>query len=69
MTVRAHDFTSARNFTSSRRWLESLFLARRHTMLDVVYIALTVGFFALMLAYIRVCEALGHEDTNKEGRP
>ena len=37
-------------------------------MLDVVYIAITLGFFALMLAYIRGCEALGREDTKKEGR-
>lgn len=38
-------------------------------MLDLVYVAITLGFFALMLAYIRGCEALGREDTNKEGRP
>jgi hypothetical protein len=38
-------------------------------MLDVVYIAVTLGFFALMLAYIRGCEELGREDTNKEGHP
>jgi hypothetical protein len=36
-------------------------------MLDVVYIAITLGFFALMLAYIRGCEALGREVVNKEG--
>jgi hypothetical protein len=38
-------------------------------MLDVVYIAVTLGFFALMLAYIRGCEALGREDANKESHP
>ena len=38
-------------------------------MLDVVYIAVTIGFFALMLAYIRGCEALGREDTSSEGHP
>jgi hypothetical protein len=37
-------------------------------MLDVVYVAITLGFFAIMLAYIRGCEALGREDTNKEER-
>jgi hypothetical protein len=47
---------------------DSLFLARRHTMLDVVYVVITLGFFAIMLAYIRGCEALGREDTNKEDR-
>lgn len=35
-------------------------------MLDVVYVVLTLGFFAIMLAYIRGCEVLGREDTNKE---
>ena len=28
-------------------------------MLDVVYLAGTVGFFALMLAYVRGCARLG----------
>lgn len=28
-------------------------------MLDIAYIALTVAFFAAMLAYTRGCEALG----------
>jgi hypothetical protein len=37
-------------------------------MLDVVYVVITLGFFAIMLAYIRGCEALGREDTNKEDR-
>jgi len=43
--------------------------AGRNLMLDLVYVAITLGFFALMLAYIRGCEALGREDTHKEGRP
>jgi hypothetical protein len=38
-------------------------------MLDVVYVVITLGFFAIMLAYIRGCEVLGREDTNKEDRP
>ncbi len=28
-------------------------------MLDVVYGVITIGFFALMLAYVRACAALG----------
>ena len=28
-------------------------------MIDILYIALSVGFFALMLAYVRGCERLG----------
>jgi len=38
-------------------------------MLDVVYVVITLGFFAIMLAYIRGCAVLGREDTNKEDRP
>ena len=39
------------------------------TMLDVAYIALTVAFFALMIAYVRGCERLGREPTGEEERP
>jgi hypothetical protein len=28
-------------------------------MIDLVYILVTVAFFALMLVYVRVCERLG----------
>jgi len=31
-------------------------------MRDIAYVALTVIFFALMLAYVRVCEALGRRE-------
>ena len=27
-------------------------------MLDVVYVAITIGFFVLMLAYVRGCDRL-----------
>lgn len=37
-------------------------------MLDIIYIAVTVAFFALMLAYVRGCERLGREETG-EDRP
>ena len=37
-------------------------------MLDVLYVAGTVLFFALMLAYIRACEGLGHDAERHEGR-
>jgi hypothetical protein len=38
-------------------------------MLDVVYILVTVAFFALMLAYVRACERLGKDGTGEEERP
>jgi hypothetical protein len=31
-------------------------------MFDIIYIAITVGFFALMLAFVRGLEILGRED-------
>lgn len=37
-------------------------------MIDVLYVAGTVGFFALMLAYIRGCEALGRDTEQVEDR-
>jgi len=36
-------------------------------MLDLIYPLATVGFFALMLAYVRGCEALGREAGETEG--
>lgn len=38
-------------------------------MRDMVYIALTVAFFALMIAYVQGCERLGREPTSEEERP
>ena len=38
-------------------------------MWDLLYIALTIVFFALMLAYVRGCERLGHDATGEEERP
>ncbi len=38
-------------------------------MLDVVYIAVTVAFFALMLAYVRGCEHLGKDGAGEGDRP
>ncbi len=38
-------------------------------MLDVVYVLVTVGFFGLMLAYVRACEHLGKDGTGEEERP
>ena len=35
---------------------------------DVAYVALVVAFFALMLAYIKGCVALGKEDTTDADR-
>lgn len=38
-------------------------------MLDIAYIALTVVFFALMLAYVRGCERLGQRHEGEERAP
>jgi hypothetical protein len=35
---------------------------------DVIYVAVVVAFFALMLAYIRGCVALGQEETSETER-
>ena len=35
-------------------------------MRDIAYIALTVVFFALMIAYIRACERLGKRRDGEE---
>ena len=37
-------------------------------MRDLLYIISTVAFFALMLAYVRACEALGHDPEHGEER-
>ena len=38
-------------------------------MLDIAYIALTVAFFALLLAYVRGCEKLGRRREGEERAP
>jgi hypothetical protein len=38
-------------------------------MLDLLYVALTVGFFALMLGYVRGCERLGRPTGAPDERP
>ena len=37
-------------------------------MLDIVYIAVTVAFFGLMIAYVRGCERLGRDATGEQDR-
>ena len=37
-------------------------------MLDVLYVLGTIAFFALMLAYVRACEGLGHDADHPEDR-
>jgi hypothetical protein len=37
-------------------------------MLDIVYIAVTLAFFGLMIAYVRGCERLGREATGEQER-
>ena len=38
-------------------------------MMDIVYVVVTVAFFALMLAYVLGCERLGRDGTGEEDRP
>ena len=38
-------------------------------MLDAAYIALTLAFFALMLAYVRACHKLGQRHDSEERGP
>ena len=35
-------------------------------MLDIAYIALAVGFFALLFAYVRGCDALGRRSESED---
>jgi hypothetical protein len=37
-------------------------------MLDFVYVLGTIAFFGAMIAYVRACEALGHDSESVEGR-
>ena len=34
-------------------------------MIDLIYLLGTVGFFALMLLYVRACERLGRNTTDR----
>jgi hypothetical protein len=38
-------------------------------MLDIAYVALTIVFFALMLAYVRGCDALGRRADAEDRAP
>lgn len=38
-------------------------------MRDVAYVALTIVFFGLMIAYVRGCERLGRDASGEEERP
>jgi len=35
-------------------------------MWDLIYLAITIGFFALMLLYVRACEALGRREEKEQ---
>jgi hypothetical protein len=37
-------------------------------MLDLLYVAMTVGFFAVMLLYLRGCESLGRGTEESKDR-
>lgn len=37
-------------------------------MIDLAYVLGTVAFFALMLAYVKACEALGRRESGEEPR-
>jgi hypothetical protein len=43
-----------------------VFPVEGRAMLDLLYVLGSVGFFALMIAYVRACEALGHDSDQVE---
>jgi hypothetical protein len=36
-------------------------------MIDLIYIAISIAFFALMIAYVRGCERLGRDASAENG--
>lgn len=38
-------------------------------MVDLIYVGIVVAFFALMLAYVSGCVALGKDETSETERP
>lgn len=38
-------------------------------MIDFIYLAVTVAFFGLMVAYVRACAVLGRRDQSAEREP
>jgi hypothetical protein len=38
-------------------------------MIDLIFVAGSIAFFALMLAYVRACDALGRGDESPEREP
>lgn len=44
--------------SSCGEWCGERRIVRRTRMLDVIYIAITVGFFLLAIAYVSACEKL-----------
>jgi hypothetical protein len=45
-----------------------VFPVEGRAMLDLLYVLGSVGFFALMIAYVRGCEALGRNSEQGEER-
>jgi hypothetical protein len=45
-----------------------VFPVEGRAMLDLLYVLGSVGFFALMIAYVRGCEALGRDPDKVEER-
>jgi hypothetical protein len=41
----------------------------KNEMIDVLYVAGTVGFFALMILYVRACSSLGGDDSGTREKP
>lgn len=39
------------------------------SLIDLGYVGVTIGFFALMLAFVRACAALGEGSSPKDGAP
>jgi hypothetical protein len=56
-----------RRYAGARAWV---FSGSEGAVLDVIYIACTIAFFALMLAFVRGLESLGRDPAlQDEERP
>ena len=57
-----------RTFASPGLTLHALHLSEL-IMLDLFYLAGTIAFFGLMLAYVSFCDRLGRSDANDASKP
>ncbi len=46
-------------WNSTSRWIKLKLREERNKMDDILYIAITIGFFVLTLGLMKLCEVLG----------